>query len=334
MSSNAEARAQSPEPGPNQAPYAIDLAITGRAFATKDEAELALRTVCHNAGYTFSRRGYSRQKKMCQYNPHGPVWRFDYYCPNGGRPKNSANAFKATGQRQATSTKTGCEWRAKIVCMSGEWRVNFVGRDPTSPPCNWHNHKPMADLMEAPAYRRWWRAQHNGLVEGWVERLSVSGKFSSEKMAKFLRGEIDLDLNDLPGDDDDSDMPAIPHAPPNPSIDTIDPNFRWGDHAPQNVAAAPTPAQRFTQRPQAVPILSRDIQNIQSKIYREKYDPVISIQLFVNQLEQHQRSDGIVYKVYREAGRITRVFWTFQWCLNLWKKQPELLMVDNTFKVG
>jgi hypothetical protein len=48
-------------------------------------------------------------------------------------------------------------------------------------------------------------------------------------------------------------------------------------------------------------------------------------------------TEGITCRIYRENdsedGRIERVFWTYDWCLNEWKKNPEIWSLDCTTKV-
>lgn len=42
--------------------------------------------------------------------------------------------------------------------------------------------------------------------------------------------------------------------------------------------------------------------------------------------------------VYRENntadGRIQRIYWTYRWCIEMWKHNPDLLSFDNTYKVN
>lgn len=167
---------------------------------------------------------------------------------------------------------------------------------------------------------------------GLVERLSLTGRLTAGKIAAFLRGDLDLD-RDV---EDDSDIPVPPNAPRNEDINCIDPSFAWGDQPTQTPPSEPLPPRVQDREPirprgERLPVTEDDVRTIQAKLRSEKYSSLSATQLFLKELKRNKRRHGIAYRIDRgEDGRITRVFWTYQWCINLWKRHPDLLIVDNT----
>src|SRR5271156_5261347 len=82
-----------------------------------------------------------------------------------------------------------------------------------------------------------------------------------------------------------------------------------------------------------IPLSERDVENIQANLRKLKYGPLSATQLFFQELKRYKDAHGISYRIDRgEDGRITRVFWTYRWCISMWKKNPSLLLMDNTYK--
>jgi hypothetical protein len=57
-------------------------------------------------------------------------------------------------------------------------------------------------------------------------------------------------------------------------------------------------------------------------------------------LKQYEESHGVKYFVDcerdaegKETGQVKRLFFTFRHCIEMWKKNPEILLFDNTYKV-
>lgn len=80
-------------------------------------------------------------------------------------------------------------------------------------------------------------------------------------------------------------------------------------------------------------ILDSDIYYIQKKLRQGNYSAFHSTTAFLDLL---QHSDNIAhYAVFRtDLGKISRLFWTYKDCIDDWKRNPELLMMDNTYKVN
>ncbi len=73
----------------------------------------------------------------------------------------------------------------------------------------------------------------------------------------------------------------------------------------------------------------RDIYNDRQTIKRERLNGLTATQAFVKELE----SGGIKVRTLRdEEDRVCAVFWTYDWCRTMWKKFPEVLGLDNTYK--
>ena len=74
-------------------------------------------------------------------------------------------------------------------------------------------------------------------------------------------------------------------------------------------------------------ILPRDVLNIQGELRREKYDGFSSTKLFLDLLKRNQESHGVEYFVDWEdptETRPKRIFWTFRWCIEMWKQFPQV----------
>lgn len=321
--------------------WTTPLTITDTLFPTSEDARLALEETCYASKYGLSKGSCTRKKKNNQYDPTGEFRRFDFYCPYGGHEKTGVHRYQRRTPRASNSAKIGCPWHAKIVHQSdGTWKVSYVAADRgKGTPCNQHNHEPQGDLLNFDNYRRWWRKRHPGVVEGWVERLSGTGRMSASKIATVLRGELPLPAGALDGG---HIPPPPPPTPPSNSNGPMiwegfdvecNPPITWGDQ-PATTPAVSRSTERAAVPPlEPMPVLTSDVVTIQLKLMREKYNPQRATQLFVEELENTKQQYGLVYRVQRDGDQITRLFWAYQTSLQLWKKHHHLLMVDNTYKV-
>ena len=88
-----------------------------------------------------------------------------------------------------------------------------------------------------------------------------------------------------------------------------------------------------------LPITHEDVRNIQRALRATKYGPHSSTKLFIDLLERYREMHGVDYFadwIPDDSGggrRPGRVFWTYKWCLEMWKNNPEVLLFDNTYKV-
>ena len=79
-------------------------------------------------------------------------------------------------------------------------------------------------------------------------------------------------------------------------------------------------------------ISPKDVTNAQNALIRRKYGPFSSTQLFLHILEE---SPNVVYRIHRgNDGKIDAVFFSFHCSLELWKRNPEVLSFDNTYRVN
>lgn len=63
-----------------------------------------------------------------------------------------------------------------------------------------------------------------------------------------------------------------------------------------------------------------------------KYGDRSNTQQFLHSLEANAST---WFKIFRgDDDRIERVFWTYTWCIELWQQNPEILSIDNTYKVN
>jgi len=88
-----------------------------------------------------------------------------------------------------------------------------------------------------------------------------------------------------------------------------------------------------------LPITRDDVRNIRRALRATKYGPHSSTKLFIDLLERYREMHGVDYFIDwipDDSGggrRPERVFWTYKWCLEMWKNNPEVLLFDNTYKV-
>ncbi|KID81242.1 hypothetical protein MGU_11379 [Metarhizium guizhouense ARSEF 977] len=76
---------------------------------------------------------------------------------------------------------------------------------------------------------------------------------------------------------------------------------------------------------------TRDIYNDRQAIKRERLNGLTATQAFVKELES---GDIRVRTLPDEEDRVCTVFWTYDWCRRMWKKFPEVLGLDNTYKTN
>jgi hypothetical protein len=76
-----------------------------------------------------------------------------------------------------------------------------------------------------------------------------------------------------------------------------------------------------------------DINNFRQRLQTAKYDGLSPTQALIRLLEDR----GIYHVVRKAAGdtdRVTGLFWTFEWCANMWKRFPHVIQMDNTYKTN
>lgn len=80
-------------------------------------------------------------------------------------------------------------------------------------------------------------------------------------------------------------------------------------------------------------ITERDVENTQATLIMRKYGPFSSTQLFLEVLEQKENVS--YHKIHRrDDHRIDSIFWTYSSCISRWKRSPEILSFDCTYKVN
>src|SRR5437867_619115 len=70
-----------------------------------------------------------------------------------------------------------------------------------------------------------------------------------------------------------------------------------------------------------VPVSEERVKGLMRKLRREKYGPHLATQLFLKELHE---TKGIICRIYPpnpdpHTERISRVFWTYDWCLDMWR---------------
>jgi len=91
-------------------------------------------------------------------------------------------------------------------------------------------------------------------------------------------------------------------------------------------------AELISRENEGIQIQRKDVLNERAKIFQAKFGPRSATQQFLHELEI---TDGTHYRLSRGPdGRINRIFWTYQWNIDLLRRFPGLLSVDNTYKVN
>ena len=79
-------------------------------------------------------------------------------------------------------------------------------------------------------------------------------------------------------------------------------------------------------------VTPQDVINIQQELICKKYGPMSSTQIFLEMLES---TPGIYHRVHRSLeGRINAVFFSFEWALQQWQENQEILSFDSTYRVN
>lgn len=85
-------------------------------------------------------------------------------------------------------------------------------------------------------------------------------------------------------------------------------------------------------------VRGRDVANVLAGASVARSGNALATQQLLQALEGLQPAGEVWYRIYRHNndpdGRIERIFWTYNWCVDMWKRNPELLSIDNTCKVN
>ena len=292
----------------------------------------------------MSKRAATREKLGQKYNPEGRFIRYDYVCPHNG---SLVRQMEKTSSRVTFTTKIRCPWHAKIVFRTGlsVWQVDFLS--------SLHNYPASSSRIGDTNDRRQWRERNPQFLETWVERLAITGGMSSNRIAAFLSGNLDANLDDDDVHETDTDEPEANETEVNELEDTEtaagetttadlqddvpesnESNCNWGDQPIQR----PNPFQLLPpiSDQTRIPVTAQDVRVIFLRRLRTTtYGPLSATQHFLEVLEQNKQRHGLSDKVRRDSnGDITGIFWTFRPCINMWKKHHNLLLIDNTYKVS
>lgn len=78
---------------------------------------------------------------------------------------------------------------------------------------------------------------------------------------------------------------------------------------------------------------AKDVENYRQRLQRDKQDGKTPTQTLLQILR-----DTDTYHVVRtdpaDPDKITGLFWTYAWCVDMWKKYPWVLQLDNTYKTN
>lgn len=104
-------------------------------------------------------------------------------------------------------------------------------------------------------------------------------------------------------------------------------------YAHPKMSAVEVAAESETEK--GVQVSAQDIRNQKAAKERREFNGRTSTQQLLLELENDP--DGIV-KTRCQGGRndgpLESMFWTYRWCLNMYKRNPEVLSIDNTYKTN
>lgn len=256
--------------------------------------------VADKAFHQWAWRAFAQPTKCGQNkNLVDGVTRQSYRCCFGGPEPKS----KSTGARHKSGKWTGCKWVARAQKCEDGWYV-FVAGD--------HNHECRpSDLMGNASARRKYRKLMFGddLIDRAIERLSQAF-MTARNIASFLGGA----RNNL-------NQPEHARQMPPPSA------LRGSQGESTGVA----------ELEGQVPITREDVRSIQNKLIKSKYGPGTSTKRFIDLLKENAKQWGIRWFVDWESNKKNvprRFFFALKYGIENWKRNPELLVVDNTYKVG
>ena len=85
-----------------------------------------------------------------------------------------------------------------------------------------------------------------------------------------------------------------------------------------------------------MPVLLEDVKTAVRALRRSTYGPYSATQTFLRQLWELEETGDVFLRVeqHPQTQRIHRIFWAYKDSIELFKKNPELLSFDNTYKVN
>lgn len=75
----------------------------------------------------------------------------------------------------------------------------------------------------------------------------------------------------------------------------------------------------------------RDIYNDRQKIREEALGGKTATQAWIDQLQRNRLKHFVKYD---DEMKVQAVFWTYPWCEEMWKRFPEVIGLDNTYKTN
>jgi hypothetical protein len=82
-----------------------------------------------------------------------------------------------------------------------------------------------------------------------------------------------------------------------------------------------------------VPLIHRDVMNLRARLKRLELSGRSSLQDLLHRLEQED-SDFLSYHTHDAEDRLTRLLFFHKTSLELWRKNPDIILMDNTYKTN
>ncbi|RYO82461.1 hypothetical protein DL764_009603 [Monosporascus ibericus] len=106
-----------------------------------------------------------------------------------------------------------------------------------------------------------------------------------------------------------------------------------GQYKIGNTAQAIVASLRATFTHPPILVKAKDVNNHILKVKLGKMDGFTGTQAFIKKLEDEGRPHRIVYEE-ADPNRVAGVFWTYPWCIEMWRRFWRIVTMDNTYKTN
>lgn len=272
-----------------------------QSFKSYDEAYNAYNSLALEQGFQVVISKSARSKaKGGGYDPEGFVRYYQFTCDKSGKHR-----IQGHGDRQRGTRLCSCPHKATITHQKRQdcWIVKIIEAS--------HNHE-LGNNAASANYRRAQRNSHD--LKTAILRLLRTGSLTASQIANFLSGS-------------------------NLKFDQLEPHIQFGLEAdPDDPLDSNQGSDELYNsiRQQNITVTPNDVANIKADLKKKLKGELTDTQLLIKKLQRYKEAYGIDYEVDINpvTKRVTRLFWTFKWCLHMWQRNPEVLLFDNTYKVN
>lgn len=106
-----------------------------------------------------------------------------------------------------------------------------------------------------------------------------------------------------------------------------------GQYEIGNTARGIVASLRATYRYPPILVKAKDVNNFIQKANLGKMDGYTGTQAFIKRMQDEGRPYRVVYES-SDPDRIAAVFWTYPWCIQMWRRFWRVASMDNTYKIN